>query len=195
MNTAWSAHRTCPTLPLAILVACLTVPIAEAQGLSGDLPAQFQAIAAPVIVGRLDAPAAIAVGRGVLQPAQGAPVYVLSANGKPCGVLIDGPASLLYRVEDRFSLPLARRNLRKADGITVSEADSGLRVSVSLRGAAVWAWDLDIGPWTAQQNIAAPPWLAETMERRRSPNPARDMLLAAWNGGGRLPLGVAAGNR
>ena len=97
---------------------------------------------------------------------------------------IDGPASFAYRVDDSFSsVPLARRNLKSADGVKVTEADGKLQLSIALRRAAVWGWRLDIGPWTPQQDVAVPTWLPEIMDRRRSPNPARDMLLSAWNGG------------
>ena len=98
----------------------------------------------------------------------------------------DAPlAELTYRVEDRFSVPAARRNLKRADRVEVLEVAGGaLTASARLEGAAVWAWGLDPGDGTARPAAGRelPAWLRAILEQKYTSNPARDLLRADRNG-------------
>ena len=86
----------------------------------------FGALQRPSVSAVVDAPAELRVGRARIEPAGGSRLLVLSAGDRVCGLLLDGPARLTYRVEDRFSIPLAVRNLKRASGVDSARADDGL---------------------------------------------------------------------
>lgn len=87
----------------------------------------------------LDGP--VRIGRATLTPR--APVRVLLAGDEPCG-LVFGAAQLTYRVEDRFSRPVALRNLKQSFLGTRNRVESptALEVVLPLSGAVVWNWEL-----------------------------------------------------
>jgi hypothetical protein len=149
-----------------------------------DPAAALAAIEQPRISGEIDAPAIIHVGRAEIRPSAGTRLFVMSASDRPCGVLIDGPASFTYRVVDRFSIPLARRNAGRAAGITLREASGEATLSGSLRGAAIWGWNLDLagGPTRPAAAASLPEWITELLKNRLETNPGRDMLLSGGNG-------------
>jgi hypothetical protein len=138
----------------------------------------------PRISGEIDVPEVLTVGQAEVRPAAGARVFLLAASGRTCGVLIDGSAAVTYRVRDRFSIPLARRNAVRASGITLRDAPNEVTLSGSLRGAAIWGWNLDVATGSVRPAAAAslPTWLEELLEDKLATNPGRDMLLSAWNG-------------
>lgn len=121
------------------------------------------------------------VGRARITPAAGTAVYMFAADGTRCGLLVDGLASLTYRVEDPFSVPVARRNLKRVGGLSVTEAGGVLTIAGSLRGAAIWGWNLDVGAVSPQTGRTLPDWWREQLRRRLGTNPARDMLGSAVN--------------
>ena len=146
--------------------------------------ALLEALELPQITGEVEPPAALAVGNAEIRPQPGARLYTLTANGRTCGLLIDGAASLSYRVRDRMSIPLARRNAGRADGVSLREGDGELTLSASLRSAAIWGWNLDAGAGEVRPtaSMALPEWLKDLLERKLESNPGRDMLLSSWNG-------------
>jgi hypothetical protein len=143
----------------------------------------YAALARPAVLGVAPAPELLRVGRAEIRPLPGARLLVLAAAGNPCAWVLDGEARLSYRIEDRFSVPVARRNLARASGLTVQAEGAVLRVGGTLRGAAVWGWDLELpDELTPAPATELPAWLRELLERRLDGNPARDTLLAARNG-------------
>ena len=160
-----------------------------AASVSGEeingLTARFAAIERPIIQGRLDIPDTLTVGRARIEPRPGAKLYLLAAQGKPVGYLLDGEASLTYRLEDRFSVPPSRSNLKSADGLRVEESEGLLTLTTDLSGMAVWGWDTALShelpkPVAPQ---ALPSWLQSLMESKLTANPGRNLLLTAMNGG------------
>ena len=131
-------------------------PPATTGAVPGDLAARFAALQQPVIVGRVEAPGVVVVGRARITPAAGTAVYVFAADGTRCGLLVDGPASLTYRVEDPFSVPVARRNLKRVGGLSVTEAGGVLTIAGSLRGAAIWGWNLEVGAVSPRTGVTLP---------------------------------------
>jgi hypothetical protein len=150
-----------------------------------DTPVQeFLGLEQPRIAGEVDPPELIAVGRADLRPRPGARVFVLAAGDRPCGLLVDGPAQFTYRVTDPLSAPLARRHAGRANGLALSEAEGALMWTGTLRGAAIWGWQLEAAQAAARPaaSASAPDWLTSLLADKISPNPGRDMLLSDQNG-------------
>ena len=148
-----------------------------------DPAAALAEIDLPTIAGEINAPPVIVVGRAEIRPAANARIFLLSASTRVCGVLIDGPATLTYRVSDSVSLPLARRNATRADGIALRDAGNEVTLSGTLRGAAVWGWNLSVATAAPRPTPTAslPEWLRELLENKLESNPGRDMLLSGLN--------------
>ena len=169
-------------LVCAITIAIAAVPFTAGGG-SDDAAALLSALESPAIAGEIDPPPLISVGRAEIRPAQGTRVFLIAAAGRTCGVVIDGAASLLYRVQDPFSIALARRHRGRADGLRFVDAAENATFTASLRGAAVWGWDLDVGSTRPRGALEGrlPEWLQDILAKKFDSNPGRDMLLSAWN--------------
>lgn len=168
----------------ATLLALATSALAELPGTSAELAALYDALRAPRILGSVPTPPKLVIGHAEIRPGAGTRTFVLGAEGEPCGVVLDGPATLVYRVEDRYSIPIAERNLRKAHGIDSRRAGDALAMTATLEGAAIWGWDLEFGePTPAESGSPAPPeWLRAILDGKLTDNPERDMLLSRSDG-------------
>jgi hypothetical protein len=177
-----STLATAALLPTAA-PASATPSGAPAPETAATLAARYDAIQGPRVGAeiRLDGP--LVVGRATLRPLPGTRVHSLGDGARPCGVLIAGPAQWSYRVEDRFSVPVARRNLREAAGLDVALRDGALEIAAELAGAAVWGDGL---AGEAENPAAAgaplPEWVARALSLQFGTNPARDLLLARDQG-------------
>ncbi|KAB2962418.1 MAG: M1 family metallopeptidase [Thermoanaerobaculia bacterium] len=172
------------------LVAALLLPgaavAASAQTApgAGELRAIADGIDRPAVGAVVPWSSPLEVGRARITPGAGASARMLVAEGKPVGLLLDGQATVAYRVEDRFSIPVATHNLRRASGITVDPAAGTLTVTIPVTGAAVWGWDLReaVAAPAAPAGGGLPDWLTRILDGRLDANPARDLMLAAANG-------------
>lgn len=175
-------------LRLSLLCALFALaPLAASQEDRGSAPprlgARLKAIDQPAVLGVAEAPAEIRVGRATIRPTPGRPLLVLSVDGRPCGVALPDGGELAYRVEDRFSIPVARRNQKRARVLALREEGGALLLSTAIGPSAVWGWDLGIaatGP--APAGAALPAELAELLAKDLDSNPGRDLTLAESNG-------------
>lgn len=166
----------------AVLALTLALGCAAA-GQGATLAERAAAIDAPSLGSELKLAAPLQIGRAEITPAAGARVRVLLAHDTPCGFAIDGPARLRYRVEDRFSVPVAERNVRRASSLSAKPSDQGLEITTDLSGAVVWGWELgQEGATAATTGAALPPWAAKILAGRRFPPPSHDLLDAEANG-------------
>jgi peptidase M1-like protein len=154
----------------------------SAQVQSATLTERATAIDAPAAGGELTLTAPLQVGRAEIIAAKETRVRTLFAGGIPCGVVFDGPASLRYRVEDRFSLPVAERNVRRASDLSAAREKKVLVISAPLDGAVVWGWGLGEKEGAAAKGGALPEWAAKLLAGRRFPPPSHDLLAAEANG-------------
>jgi hypothetical protein len=174
-----------PRLAAAVLLGGLTIASAAPAGAATDLAASWSAIESPAVLGELDVPPALSVGRAEIVPAAGARLFVLGAGAQPCGLLLVGKAQLRYRIEDPYSMPIARRNRRLASALALRDAEPGRgELAGPIDGAAVWGWDLQPDPAGARPvaGIELPGWLRDVLEKKLDDNPGLDLLRSAWNG-------------
>ena len=168
---------------LAVFVASSTLAFAGAAA-ANDLASAWKAIESPTVLGELDPPAALTVGRAEIVPAAGARLFVLGAGAQPCGLLLTGQAELRYAIEDSFSVSVARHNVGRAQGLALTASEGRSRLTAKLQGVAVWGWDLEPDAASARPVTSAelPSWLRDILAKKLDGNPSRDLLRYAWNG-------------
>ena len=125
----------------------------------------------------LDGP--LKIGRAEIVPSEGTRVRSLLAGGVPCGLVFEGPAQLRYRVEDKFSIPVAERNVRRFQTLTAKRVKETLEISAELFGAVVWGWGLGEA---GEANGGLPDWAGKLIAGRRFPAPSHDLLANEANG-------------
>ena len=165
-----------------------------------EIAALYRAIESPRLDASMPAPPRLVVGRAEIRPAAGSKLWRMVANGRPCGVLLDGAATWSYRVEDRFSQPVARKNARR---VRLEGKDEGdvLVFRGNLRGVAIWSWSLasELGPdaesWQPAEPRGLPEWAADRLENRLSANPSRDLIASDGNGDPRYAWALLHGER
>ncbi|MEP7011534.1 MAG: M1 family aminopeptidase [Acidobacteriota bacterium] len=190
----------------AFAVAAVTATHAQASSPAAAAPTPFaalyQAIGNPKIDASMPAPARLMIGRAEIRPAAGAQLWRMVANGRPCGVMLDGPAVWSYRVEDRFSQPIAKRNARRGSKLEAKDEDGVLVLSGNLRGVAIWSWSIaselssaGATEWHAGESRKLPEWATDRLSHRLSANPARDLLLSDGNGDPRYAWTLLHGDK
>ena len=122
------------------------------------------------------------VGRGEIVPAAGTRVRALLAGGVPCGLVFEGPAQLRYRVEDRFSAPVAERNVRRFSTLKTARQGETLEISQEISGAVVWGWGLAEAGQGSGPGL--PDWAGKILAARHFPPPSHDLLASEANGAG-----------
>jgi hypothetical protein len=171
---------------LAALVLPAAALVAEPAAPALDPSALGAAIEQPAVVREIPLGATLALGHGELRVQPGAKVYLLGADGVACGFWIKGPAAFTYRIPDRFSDPVAARNLKSASSLVATRAGGVLQVELNLEEAVVWSWDLlSTSPPAEGEKLPIPfsPWATSVLEKLLSGNPARDLSLVRANGG------------
>lgn len=177
------ARTLCGLLTLVLSAPALG---AESPAPALDPAALGLAIESPTVVREIPLGATLALGHGELRVRPGAKVYLLAAQGVPCGFWLKGAAAFTYRVPDRFSEPVAARNLKSASSLVAGREGGVLQVELTLDEAVVWSWDLlTASPPGEGERLPIPfsPWAASVLEKLLSGNPARDLSLARANGG------------
>lgn len=190
------ARRLGATLLPLFFVAVAATP-ADGAAEAADAPDPAASLAE--LAAAIDAPQAgdrlggepIAIGRGVVEPGAGAVVRRLLCAGEPCGAVVEGPARFRYRVEDRFSRPVAARNLRRVSSAKPVESDDAVTVEVPLKGAVIWSWELPAGAPAAAgsgdgsgEAVPAPGgpglpgWAAEILGKSLFTPPSHDLVAA-----------------
>ena len=171
--------------PAAVGVCAAPPPPAAADVDPNPLAAAFRALERPVPGVLFDLPGGVLrVGRAELRTGPGAEVRALVAGGRTCGIWIEGAATLTYRIDDPFSIPVARRNLKHSPGIAARLDGAALVLSLPLSGVAAWGADpaLDGIPATVDAGARIPAWLATILTGKLGANPGLDTLVSERNG-------------
>jgi hypothetical protein len=168
-----------PMLRTGVLTLALVLHGAAA-GWGATLAERAAQIDAPVRGGEVTLDGALKVGRAEIVPEPGTRVHALVAGGVSCGLVFEGPAQLRYRVEDKFSIPVAERNVRRFATLTTRRVKEVLEISEELSGAVVWGWGL--GEAGEATRAGLPDWAAKLLAGRRFPAPSHDLLANEANG-------------
>lgn len=160
----------------------LALALAPAAARGATLSERAAAIDAPARGGEVTLAGRLRIGRAEIVPATGTRVRALMAGGVPCGLAFEGPAQLRYRVEDRFSVPVAERNVRRFSTLKMKREGDALEISEELSGAVVWGWGLTPAGETAGTGNGLPDWTAKLLAGRRFTPPSHDLLAAEANG-------------
>lgn len=196
-------HRFAALAAFAAMLAVVPAlaPPAAAVSLTDLAAAIDQPAWGPVVT--LDGP--VVLGRGRLFPGAGARVRLLLAAGEPCGLWIDGPVRLDYAVDDRFSRPVAEKNLERASSRRATVEGGVLKVGGSFDGAVVWGWELAaaISGGAAKAGAEAgggggsglPIWAAEILTRPFFPPPSTELIAARRLGAAGVAYALLDGGR
>lgn len=166
---------------VALFAVFLATTTAGAAGFA-DLA---RAIDAPRVGPPVRLAGPLRAGSATVEPAEGTPVRLLLAGDEPCGVLLAGRATLVYRIANRFSRPVAARNLRRASSLESTAEDDALVIREELEGAAVWGWEVARGLEPVADGKGAPDlprWLTRTLDRPIFAPPSHELLQARFLG-------------
>jgi|CXWL01.1.fsa_nt_gi hypothetical protein len=173
----------------AILADDPGTPAAGAPATAMPLADQLARLQAPQVGPRVALPdGELRVGHAVLRPRPASTVRRLLVGDRTVGVIFDGGVALVYRVEDPFSVPVAKRNLRSSTGLSPRADGAALVIEKVLEGAAVWGYGLLPDAELATTAEPPPPpaplpeWLAELMSKKLGENPALDLLVSSAQG-------------
>ncbi len=181
-------------LAAVVVTALVALPSAAA---AETLAAQADRIDQPRLGPVVEISGPLRIGRAVITPGGGA--RLLLAGDEPCGLWLGGPSTLTYRVEDRFSRPVAKRNIRKATWLRPVETPQAVEVTVAFDEAVLWGWELAaaVGA-TASADPAAsdvapgglPEWAANLLDRPYFEAPHFGLLTARGLAGGGVVHGL-----
>ncbi len=165
--------------PSISLLFAVTLHVAlSGPGATATLAEQAELLDAPRIGGVVEGAGQIRLGRGEIIPAAGTAVRVLVAGDEPCGLAVLGPAQFVYRIEDRFSQGVAKRNLESASSLSAQPDGDALRIRAALDGALVWSWELAAGKSAAGEAAELPDWVKEDLARPLFGRPSTALLTA-----------------
>lgn len=172
-------HRGC--LIVFVLIGFLGVSSATAS----PLATLAAAIDAPTVGEEVVLKKPIGFQFGTITPASGTKVYRLMAGKQACGLYVAGKAQLELHVEDRFSIPLAKRNLGRSSALKFQEAkvenQPVLKVVEELEGAVVWNWFLSNTPaleGASKAVPAYPEWATKALVDPFFDRPGMELLTA-----------------
>lgn len=142
-----------------------------------------EALDAPTIGPRIDIEGPIQLHQAKIEPAPGTAIHQLLAGDRPCGLYVAGPAKLTYRVSDRFSVPVAKRNLKRSGRLEVTTDDQeGLTIVESLNGGLVWNLGLALPLAESEARPPFPKWATGLLEQPLFERPSVLMLTAQGTG-------------
>lgn len=188
-----------PRATLASLLAVLATALPAAAS-SPELMLRAAAIDRPQVGAAVETAGALTLGRGTVTPAAGTEVKLLVAAGEPVGLLVDGPAAFRYVVEDRFSVPVAKRNASRVASVSAKEEGGRLVVIEQLRQAVIW--DRRVATSAAGSESAVetaggslPPWATEILDQALFSLPSAELLWATGSGAGEATYALLDGER
>ena len=166
---------------LWVIVWLGTTGIAVAEATEAGKPKGFSAmtmvekadaIDRPEIGDRLQIKGSIGLPSGRLELNEGTAVYRLLAGDIPCGLWVDGPATFVHRITDRYSVPLAHHNFEQESKYKLQEIDGGLELREPVKSALIWSFDLSGGSPASGDSASAvgspgalPKWYGEIFDR------------------------------
>jgi hypothetical protein len=128
----------------------------------------------------------LTVGHAVFEVGDGTAVRELLAGDRRCGVAIDGRATMTYTVDDPISMPVAKRNLKRASKLDPKETEGHITVTATIGGAVIWGWQIgnELSPAGDPDGTSTPlpKWAAEILADPFFSPPSHDLLAADLSG-------------
>ena len=113
----------------------LSIELDNGRGL---LALKAVAMKVPDVGPRVDLGPSLDVGRARFSLGGGVRAHLMTAGGEPVGVYLSGPIAFEYRVEDRFSIPVAQRNLGEGIEAKGTMRDGALVIADRAGSVAIW---------------------------------------------------------
>jgi len=171
--------------PLAAAAAGAPSPAAAVGEVPNPLAEVYRALEQPAVGGAFElAGGVLRIGRAEFRTGPGARARPLIAAGRVCGIWIEGTTTLSYRIEDPFSIPLARRNLKHSPALVARPDGAAVVLTLPLLGVAAWGADPALADLSPEIDPGArlPSWLTEILAAKLGANPASDSLVSDRNG-------------
>ncbi|HKV08390.1 MAG TPA: hypothetical protein VJ725_09645 [Thermoanaerobaculia bacterium] len=131
--SALSRKKPPPRAGSILSLALATVFLGPAAVRAATLAERAAAIDAPAPGKELKLSGPLQVGRAEIVPEVGTRVRVLTAGGVSCGLVVDGPARLRYRVEEFYTAPVERRTRVFSQGLNLRYLHE-----VATAGGGMW---------------------------------------------------------
>ncbi len=119
---------------------CLFIGLAAPAAAAADLAATARAIDAPALGREITVAGPVRVGHGTITYPAGTMGRLLVAGNRVCGLYIGSPGRLSYAVADRFSIPVARRNLDADSRLWHGLKNGALVAGEDIEAAVIWRW-------------------------------------------------------
>lgn len=113
--------------------------LVPASAFAASLSERASAIDRPRVGPEVEVGAELEVGRATFGVGPNTSARLLLAGEEPVGVLLGGSVAVRYVVEDRFSIPVAQRNLGESP-LSGKVTGGKLVIETSAKGVAVWSW-------------------------------------------------------
>lgn len=177
-RTRHAGRRFGPSLVCAL---ALLPSLVWAQLAASSLRDRANQIDAPIVAQRVTLAGPLQLGRTALTPGPQASVWLLTSGDVPCGLWIAGPAHVGLAIDDRFSTPIAKRNLRRVEAVGMIDVAGRTEVSGDLEEAVLWGWELPAqaiaAPTQGEHTGGFPAWASDLLKRGVAP-PSHELLIA-----------------
>ncbi len=187
--------RLSTTVCLFIVMGVVCVQPA-AGGSLGELAALIDS---PKAGRAIDVGENITIGSGSLVLTDASKVRELLAGSQRCGIVYTGGGSFTYTVKDRFSIPMAERNIRRASSLKSVENDGVLTTQMEIDGAVIWSWSFGGGQASSEESLPdsrdIPDWAQRILNKTYFGRPAMELITARGLGARDTTVALVHGSK
>ncbi len=130
------------TFNRACVIGCLGTILALGNAAALGLAQSAAAIDAPTLGSEITLTQPIRLGHALMTFSAGAKAHALIANGRVCGMIVEGDGWLKYTIGNRFSIPVAKRNITRCSHLTHVMIHGALQAGGAIKGAVIWGWGI-----------------------------------------------------
>ncbi|NOZ77784.1 MAG: M1 family metallopeptidase [Acidobacteria bacterium] len=168
------------TLRRTFAFVCLATILGLGSSAASGLAQSSAAINAPMLGYEITLTRPVRMGHVEMKFSTGTKAHALIADGRVCGMLIEGDGWLKYTIDNTFSIPVAKRNITRCSHLHHAMIDGALQAGEAITGAVIWGWN--VVPTKPKAGIHAgsqglPAW-ATSIVTKPLFSPPSDLLLA-----------------